>query len=365
MYAPLSFLLAALIASLTAVSYAELSSRCPRSAGEAAYVQEAFVVRWLSAGTGWAVVLIGIVSSATIVRGFLGYLDWFVHVPGWLAIAVLLLLLTVIAVWGIAQSLWIIAIGTVLEIGGLLLAVGVNIDAFTNLPEQWADLFVATDMAVWPGIVLAAFLAFYAFVGFEDMVNIAEEVTDARRTLPRAIILALIISTLLYVLVAVVAVLTLPISQLGASKAPLSDLVAAKSAGLAHIISLISLTAIINGAMAQIIMASRVVYGMGQQGLAPRVLAVVHPRTQTPVLATVLVTGLILLLALGLPLVRLAEITSFVTLFVFALMHGSLWRLKLSSPAPIGTVQYPIWVPVAGILSILLLVIYHAYHSSI
>ncbi len=354
-YAPLSFFLAAIIASLTALSYAELSSRHPRSAGEAAYVDEAFAARWFSQLIGWSVVTVGVVSSATIVSGFIGYLDWFIKLPGWFVITSLVVLLSAVAIWGITQSLWVAGVATILELLGLFLVIGTNADTFAQLPERWPALLLATDSMAWTGVFLAAFLAFYAFIGFEDMVNIAEEVTEVRRTLPRAIVLALIISTLLYLLISVVAVLALPAGELSRSSAPLSTLVAGKSAALGQIISIISLIAVVNGALAQIIMASRVIYGMSAQGLAPGLLASILPRTQTPALATVLIGLTVLILALSVPLLRLAEITSFITLFIFAAMHVALLRLKRLEPEPAGAMLFPRWIPVAGFASAILL----------
>lgn len=350
-YAPLSFFIAASVASLTALVFAELSSRYPRSAGEAAYVQAGFAIRWLSIAVGWGVVTVGVVSSATIIRGFVGYLLWFIYVPEWLVITSLVLALTAVAIWGITQSLRIAAIATLLEIGGLLLVIGVNLDAFTALPDRWQEVTMVPDQAAWLGVTLGAFLAFFAFIGFEDMVNIAEEVENARRTLPRAIILALVISVTLYVLVAIVSVLALPVAELGASTAPLSDLVEGNSMVAARVVGAISLVAIINGALIQIIMASRVLYGMSGQGLAPRILSSVSPLTRTPVLATLLVAALIMILALGVPLVRLAEVTSFITLLIFATMHLTLLRLKATDPRPVGTISYPRWVPMGGIVA--------------
>jgi APA family basic amino acid/polyamine antiporter len=356
MFAPVSFLLAALIAGFTAFSYAELSSRLPRSAGEAVYIQEAFGIHWLSVLTGWSVVAIGLVSSATIANGFVGYLEVFIHVTPWLAITILVAGLGLIAAIGINQSVWLATLITLLEIGGLLYVLVIAGSNLDQLPERWADLIPTMDDTTWNGIFIGAFLAFYAFIGFEDMVNVAEEVKDAPRLLPKAIIIALIASTLLYLSVAVVAVLSLPIEALANSDAPLASVVAASGHHNTLLISFISLIAVINGALIQIIMASRVLYGMGNTGMAFRFFARVNPHTQTPLISTVLVTISILALALWLPLVTLAQITSFITLIIFAGVNLALLKLKLRGRHAPGAVHYPIWVPVIGaILSLALL----------
>ena len=200
MYAPFAFLLAAVVAAFSAFAYAELSARYPLSAGEAIYVKEAFHRRWLTIATGWSVVLIGTVSAAALANGFIGYLRLFVRLPNWLAISLLVVGLGLLAAWGISQSVWVATIITLVELGGLLIVLFVARDGLAVLPQRWGELIPPPTADVWTGIALGGFLAFYAFIGFEDMVNVAEEVKNPRRNLPLAIILALCVSTLLYML---------------------------------------------------------------------------------------------------------------------------------------------------------------------
>ncbi len=348
MLAPLAFVVAAGIAALTAFSYAELSARYPRSAGEAVYVHSAFGRRWLTAATGWAVVLTGLVSAATITRGFHGYLDLFVTVPPWLAISGCALCLGLIASWGINESAWTITAITALELLGLCLVLFWAGDSLGDLPVRWREMIPGATYDVWVALSAGSFLAFYAFIGFEDMVNVAEEVKNPSRNLPIAIFIALIISTCLYVLIALVAVLSLPLAQLAASAAPLADIVTQRGQISRNMIGGLSLFAVINGALVQVIMASRVLYGLSQQAMAPASFSSINPRTRTPVYATLFVTGIVLALALWLPLVTLAEMTSFVLLTIFALVNAALVWLKLKGPSPAGSVSYPIWIPVAG-----------------
>jgi amino acid transporter len=346
-YAPIAFLVAALVAGVTAFTYAELVSRHPRSAAEAVYVEAAFGRRWLATLAGWAVVAVGVVSSATIANGFVGYLQFFVGIPGWLAISALILLLGALAAWGISESAWAAAAMTILELLGLLIVLLAAGDSLTSLPQRLPELLPPFEWAPWSGIVLGAFLAFYAFIGFEDMVNVAEEVKNPRRNLPVAIVLALLISSTLYLLIAVVSVLTLPPGELAGSGAPLAHIV--ERAGWSpHTIVLISLVAVINGALVQIIMASRMTYGMALQGTAPALFASVHDVTRTPLNATVFITLVVLVFALWLPLLTLAKITSFITLSLFALMNAALWRLKRKDPKPPGIFRCPDWLPVTG-----------------
>jgi amino acid transporter len=212
-------------------------------------------------------------------------------------------------------------------------------------------------------ILLGAFLAFFAFIGFEDMVNVAEEVKNPQQTLPTAILLALLIATLIYAAVSLVAVLTLDQSTLSASKAPLVDVLAASSDMDPRIISAIGLFAVINGALIQIIMASRIFYGMAKKGWLWQKLANINNITQTPVTATVLVIAIVLTLALWIPLETLAKMTSFLVLTVFALVNAALVIIKFKQTSPSGVINIPLWVPVTGALTSTSLVLFQLLHG--
>ncbi|MDP6350863.1 MAG: APC family permease [Alphaproteobacteria bacterium] len=350
MLAPMSFLVALLLAALTAFSFAELAARYPRSAGEAVYIREGLRVPAVAVAVGLLVAFAGIASAAAIANGFVGYLGQFVTTPETATVALLVLALGLTAAWGIAQSVTIAAILTVVEIVGLVMVIAGAGDSLTTLPDRIGELVPSVDGAAWLGILGGAVLAFYAFLGFEDMVNVAEEVTDVTHTLPRAIILTLIATGLLYIALSVVAVLAVPVADLAASEAPLA-LIFARTTGMSPaIIVVIALFSVINGALIQVIMASRVIYGMAAQGWLPRGLAKVSPRTRTPLWATALVTALVMTFALLLPLVTLAELTSMTTLVIFCLVNLALWRIKSRAGGPVSEVIYPKWIPVVGFL---------------
>ena len=360
-FSPISFLIAAVIAGFTAFTYAELSSRYPKSAGEAFYAKQAFGQKWIAALLGWSVVLIGLVSAATMSIGFVGYFQTFVNLPSWFIIIFFVMVMTVVAAWGISESVWLAAVITIIEVSGLLFVIVISGDAIVKSEVTVVNLIPGTDGVVWTGILLGAFLSFYAYIGFEDMVNIAEEVKDPHRTLPLAILLAIAISTILYVIVAMVAVYVLPPEQLGQSRAPLKDIVQHSSDSGAVFISFISLIAVVNGALIQLIMASRVLYGMAQQNIAPKLFAYVHPKTRTPLWSTLIVSVVVLILALGFSLVALATVTSFITLVVFAIMHLSLIRVKHLEPNPEKASVYPVVLPVLGFVLTIALVFYQSY----
>ncbi len=328
LYAPLAFIVAAVLAGLSGYSYAALSSRYPQSAGEAVYVQAAFSKQFLSTVVGWMVILTGVVSAATIANGFVGYLNQFVDISEFLAITVMLLGLCLLACWGVAESVKVAAVITALEVGGLLFVLALAGDSLALLPERLPELIPnISDGSAWFAILLGAFLAFYAFIGFEDMVNMAEEVKEPERTLPKAIFTALLVSSLLYAVIALVAILSLPLDVLQQSNAPMADILALHSEQASTIISLISLVAVMNGALVQIIMGARVMYGLGKQNLAPKWLGQVHAKFQTPVVATVLISLVVWVLAVALPLATLAKLTSFIIIVVFLLVNVSLIRI--------------------------------------
>ncbi|MEN8108676.1 MAG: APC family permease [Pseudomonadota bacterium] len=350
-FAPLSFLLASLLACLSAFSYAELSARYPLSAGEAVYVREGIGLPSLAALVGVLIVLAGAVSAAAILRGFIGYLQVFLPVSELPAIAVLVLLLGGLAAWGITESVIIAAVITVIEIAGLLLVLYVAAPAMLTIAPAWPDFTVLLSGDIWYGIFLGSFLAFYAFIGFEDMVNVAEEVRQPERNLPRAILLALLVASVLYFLIALAAVVSVPGEQLAASDAPLAWLYQALTGRDPVTITLISMFAVINGALIQIIMASRVCYGMSRKHWLPALFSRVNAVTRTPVVATVSVSLVVLVMALWLPIETLAKTTSYFLLLVFALVNLSLWRLKRLSAQPAGVICVPAWVPAAGFVA--------------
>ncbi len=358
LFAPVAFFTASLVAMFTALSYAELAARYPLSAGEAVYVQEGLGLPALSVVVGLLIVLMGAVSAATIARGFVGYLDILFELPDALVISLLVVILWATATWGIVESVSIAALLTVIELAGLILVLAVAGDNLSDIPGRLPELVPPPEPVVWQGILFGAFLAFYAFVGFEDMVNVAEEVRNPVRNVPLAILLALGIATLLYAAVSLTAVLTVLPEDLSASDAPLA-LVYEQATGRKPVtLSVISIFAVVNGALIQIIMGARILYGMSRQGWLPVILGHVWYRTRTPVAATLAMAALVLILALWLPLVTLAKATSFLVLLVFSLVNLSLLRIKWRLPSPEGVRVLPAWIPAGGIVTSLGLLLF-------
>lgn len=354
---PAAFLAAALIAGFTAFSYAELVSRLPRSAGEAIYVAAAFQFRPLTIAVGYGSAAVGIISAATIASGFAGYLDRFLILDRHLVISVVVVSLALVAAIGIRSAAWMATLMTLVEIAGLGLIIVLGGERLVHAESLDLMRYVPREAGDWRGIGAGAFLAFYAFLGFEDMVNVAEEVREPGRNLPRAIVAALIASTLLYLAVGFVAVTVITPSALAASAAPLTT-VAEAFAVPARVMSAIAIIAITNGALIQMIKSSRIIFGLARLGEAPGLFARVGTRTGTPLFATLVVAVVVLALALGLSTIDLASLTSLVTLTIFALVNAALLRLQRISPRAGQGFACPAWVPFCGAgLSVLLIVV--------
>jgi len=329
--APLAFVLASVLAAASAGSYAMLSVRFPRAAGAAVYATAGFgssIGRW----TGLGVAATGIISSAVIALAFGSYVSTLVGFPEWLIALSLVVIAALVASIGIRESVLVAAGVTILEVGTLiviLLAGGPelgNSEMWTrvvSVPGDWAAL----------GIVLsAAVVAFYAFIGFEDIVNLAEETVRPERVLGPAIFITLGLTTLLYVGVSVLSVAVSDRVSLAESDAPMGDLFAALTGGSPTVIAAIASIALVNGVLIQFLMASRVLYGMARDGALPaKWLGRLHPTRQTPINATLLIATIVGVLIVALPIVSLAELTSYVTLSVFIVVNLSLFRVMLRS----------------------------------
>ena len=352
-YAPLAFLVASIIAAISAFTYAELSARYPVSAGEAVYLDEGLNIRGLTIAVGLVITLAGMVSTSALTHGFAGYLSVFIDVPQWLMMLLVILFLGCLAIWGIDQSVMAAAILTLIEIIGLIIIIVVGADYLTQEHQQIIVANKSFGAVPWLGVFSGAFLAFYAYLGFEDMVNVAEEVKDPQKNMPRAVLLAVAISTVLYSAVSIVAVMVIEPQQLALSNAPLSDVYSVATGKAPIIITVIGIFAVINGALIQMIMASRLLYGMANKGWLPEYLSVIHPKTRTPVRTTLIVMSIILLFSLSLQLVELAQLTSYLVLTVFALVNLSLIKIKQAHPQADKVKVFSIWVPRLGFITTL------------
>lgn len=344
MAAPFSFLAAGALAGLTGLSYAELVARHPEAAGETAYVAEAFGLGWLSRLTGLSLIAVVLIAAASIAKGSAGYLQEYVPIPQWLGGGIVVVLFTGVAAVGVTESVRVAVAMTVIEIAGLLFVVAYAGSSLGDLPARAGEL-VPADFASGTGVLAGTFIAFFAFIGFDTLANMAEETSDVGRTLPRAILLAVAISTLLYGIVALVSVMTLPPAELAGEKAPLVAVLSRAGFESSRAFAGIALLATANGVMIEIILVARLAYGMARRGLAPRWFASVHPRTRTPLRATLIAGGAVLALVVAIPFGVLVQATSTVILAIFALVNASLWRLQMQRPRTDLEIRAPRWVP--------------------
>ncbi len=359
MHAPLAFLAAAIVMGLTAASFAELGTRMPVAASEAAYVQAAFHRKWLSGAVGLLVVGAAAISGATISVGSAGYLGVFIPLQASYIIAAVVVTMGAIACLSAVQSISFAGLMTVIEIGGLLLIVAAALfdsgPLISRLPELWP---AAGDLTAWTGVAQTTLLAVFAFIGFEHLVNISEEMKNPRRTLPWALFITLAVTAVLYALVAWIAVIAVPPAELAKSSAPLA-LVFQRLTGLPlHVLSAIAIVATVNGIIVHMIMIGRVLYGLADQGNLPSFLAKINRSSGAPVVATLFGVAAILILALGVPLTGLAEWTSRLTLGIFAFVNLALIRIKaMEATPPSDAFLVPMWVPVMGSATSALLIL--------
>jgi amino acid transporter len=338
---------------ITAASFAELGTRMPVAASEAAYVQAAFHRKWLSGAAGLLVVAAATISGATISVGSAGYLAVFIPLQASWIITAVVLAMGAVACLSAVQSISVAGLMTVVEIGGLLLIVAAGLLGDGPLISRLAELWPTTaDLTAWTGIAQTTLLAVFAFIGFEHLVNISEEMKNPRHTLPWALFITLGVTALLYALVVWIAVTAVPPVELARSSAPLA-LVFQRLTGLPlHALSAIAIIATVNGIIVHMIMIGRVLYGLADQDNLPTFLAKVDSKSGTPVIATLFGVAAILILALGVPLAGLAERTSRLTLAIFAFVNLALIRIKAAESTPPSDVfLVPIWVPVVGLVT--------------
>lgn len=325
--APLAFLIAGLIAAATARTYAILAPRFPKAGGAAVYATEGLGAL---AGriVGIGVILTGVVSSAVISLAFAGYVGTVLPIPAPILAAGLVAILAGIAAYGVRESVAFAAIITTLEVGTLAVVAAVGLPMLAGSPALGDIVALPTDRLQLDLLAAAAAVAFFAFIGFEDIVNLAEETRKPEKTLGPAIAITLAVSTLLYVLIAAIAAAAPERDAIVASDAPLADLFAGLTGFPAAPITLIAAISMVNGILVQLVMASRVLYGMARDGLLPAWIGSVSPTRRTPIRATIVTAVAIVVLTLVAPMLGLAQATGYITLVVFAAINISLFRLS-------------------------------------
>ncbi len=349
----LSFLAAGLLALLSGLTFAELGSRIPRAGGPAAYCQHAFRHPAISFTVGLVTLMSGVTSAATISRAFAGYIEPFSALPPAVVSTALLGAIGVINFLGIEASVRVNILLTAIEAGGLLLVAACGGLAIAATDWTAAELSSRlTADASFTGVIAGAGIAVFAYIGFEDTAMMAEEARDPARALPRAILVAVATTCVLYVGIAVIALLTVPLDELSGNKAPLLAVVERSGVGVpAGFFSVIAMMAIANTGLLNLIMASRLAYGMARENLMPAFLGHIHPQRSTPLAAIVVTTALAALIMASGDTAGLAQTTSLLLLTIFAVLHVALLRIRSTEERPPeGIFRAPSWTPIAGVV---------------
>ena len=320
----LAFLIALALAVFTAFAYAELVTKYPQAAGAALYVNHAFHRPFATFLVTFAVVCSGLASAATLARAFGGqYLSAFVDLPTSLVAVAFIGVLALINFRGIGESIRFNFALTLIELIGLVLVVAIGAAVLADGGGDPGRALEFKDGAEVPlALMSGAGLAFFALIGFEDSVNVAEETRNPRRDYPRALFGGLFVAGGIYLLVTVIASMAVPTGTLAASDGPLLEVTGEGPLAMPdRVFSAIALFALANGALINMIMASRLLYGMAREGVVPAPLGRVHEARRTPWVAIVFVAALACVLAVTGDLSDLADTTVLLLLIVFAIVN--------------------------------------------
>jgi basic amino acid/polyamine antiporter, APA family len=347
----LSFLVALFAALLTSLSYASLGSRYPRAGGAAYMTERAFGIPVLSFTIGLALVASGLTSVATqskIFAAILADITGLETLPPTVIAVGFLLILGGIVFRGIRESMWINMVCTLMEVSGLLLVVASGLSYWGTIDyfETPAD---RADTAFAVIVLQASVLAFFAFIGFEDAINVAEECKNPERTIPAGLLIATLTAAVLYVAVAITSVSVVPWQALATAPSPLTEVLKRSAPNVpSGLMTFIALFSVANTALVNYVTASRLIYGMSDQGLLPKGLGRVHAIRRTPHIAIAALLVVLLLLVVSGSIADLAAATVLLLLIVFIVVNAALVVLKRRPCEASGRFEVPLFLPIAG-----------------
>lgn len=352
----LSFIIAAILAAFTGLSYAELTSMYPRDSSEYLYVKKAFKSEPLAFLTGWICILTGILAPAAVALGFAGYFNFIFGTPILLVAFLIVVILSIINYMGIEKSALTDSILTIAAVTGLLVIVGIGVKHFGSVD------YTVTINGV-KGLLKSASLVFFAYIGFQHIVRLSEETKEPEKTLPKAIIICLVVSTLLYIGVSLSSVSILSIEKLSASAAPLSEVAAAGLGGNPSlIIAVLAIFATLSTILALLITTSRMIFGMAEEHSLPDSLSSINPVTKTPGAAVFLTAIGALFFVLFKNLESLASMVDFTIFLTFILVNGALIWLRYHKPdaerpfkTPLNIGKFPILPAIAIVFSLVMI----------
>jgi len=351
----MSFLLSSALCALTAFSYMELSSMFPKAGSEHEFARQAFP-RWIAATVGWSMAIALVVASATVALGFARYLQEFVQVDiRWAAIAVIALM-SVVSTLGMERAVWVIVGLGLIEVGGLVWVCVVGLPFIGDV-----DLVGQPNLG---GVFNGAALVFFAFIGFDEVITLAEETRDSHKTVPRALLLSLAISTVLYVSVTIVATSVLGVEALSNSTKPLADLILITNGrAAATAMALVALISTASTVLLALTSASRMLYGTARAGDLPSRFSVVYKR-RVPLFSLVVSAVAAMLLVLLGDISLLASATDVIIYAMFIVVNLVVLILRQTKPelhrpfAVKGHVQGVPVLPILGLVATLSMAIH-------
>ncbi|RDJ31843.1 MAG: amino acid permease [Crenarchaeota archaeon] len=353
----ISFLIGSIVAVFAGLSYAELAALFPKAAAEYVFVKNAFRNNFIAFTIGWLTSITSMITAATVGLGFGGYLVGFVDIPIVIGAIVILGILSVISFVGIRESSWMNTIFAIITIAGLVLII---ILGFSYEVKEPVDYLQTTGIS---GIVLAFVLIFFAFIGFEDMANIAEEVKRPAKNLPRGILLAVLITGVIYILVSISVLRVMTWEELGQSSAPLAD-VANRAFGDngSLTLSAIALFATASTILITLVAGARMLYGMARDGSLPKIFGKIHPKTKTPWMAVIAIFVISTGFTLIGDIVIVANIVVFAIVITFAMINLAVIVLRYTKPdeprpfrVPINIGRFPV-LPLFGLAATLYMI---------
>jgi amino acid transporter len=365
------FLVAFIVATITAFSYLELVTKYPQAAGAALYTHKAFGIHFVTFLVAFIVMSSGITSASTASRAFASNLSLGFGLDlgnGGIVVVALgfMLLIAAVNFRGVGESVKANVVLTLVELSGLLLVIMVGLFAIFGGDADFSRVIAfdtPEDKNVFLAVTTATSLAFFAMVGFEDSVNMAEETKDPARIFPKIMLTGLTITGIIYVLVSIAAVALVPVGELAESATPLTLVVEAGAPNLpiSDILPFISMFAVANSALINMLMASRLIYGMAKQRVLPPLLGKVHPGRRTPWVAIIFTTTLAFALIVYVSFANenavavLGGTTALLLLAVFAVVNIAVLILR-KDPPPDGAFRAPSALPILGAFFCLYLV---------
>ncbi len=356
----MGFVFAGVAALLTALSYAELATMFPKAGAEFIFFGEAFPKKkWIAGTAGIAMVFSGAATATTVALAFADYLARFFETPEKAVAGAVLVVFTGVAIIGIKASGWVTVVSTLIEVGGLIFIIYLGLTS-----EKFGQ---SLEMMPTAGTLTGTALIIFSFFGFENIVNLAEETKKPERDLPRAILISVVVSTVLYVLVSLSALALISTEKLAASSAPLMLVAQSASANAGKILGAVALFSTANTALISMIGASRILYSMGTKNMVPTVASAVLPRRKTPWVASLVTLGVALLLLPSGGIETVASASSLATVTVFFLVNVALIVLRFTQGetkrafrVPLAIGKVPILPCLGALVSLLLLTQYEA-----